>query len=58
MASVESMKTGLTDREEIAMRILTSHKDLITVNMDHQREFIENALDFADYFLDISRGNE
>lgn len=45
----------LTDQEIIAMQMLSQRPDLISVGMEHQGEFIGNALDFADYFLSLSR---
>ena len=48
----------LTDQEIIAMQMLSQRPDLISVNMECQSEMIGNALDFADYFLALSRPDE
>ncbi len=45
----------LTDQEIIAMQMLSQKTDLISVGMENQAELIGNALDFADYFLALSR---
>ena len=45
----------LTDQEQIAVNMLSQRPDLISVNMEDQAEMIGNALDFADYFLALSR---
>jgi hypothetical protein len=38
----------------IALEMLKGLNNLVTVDMDKQSEYIINALDFADFFLDIS----
>ena len=48
----------LTDQETIAMQMLSQRPDLISVGMENQSEMIGNALDFADYFLALSRQDE
>ena len=46
---------ALTDQETISMMMLNNHSGLIAFNMEDQGELIGNALDFADYFLALSR---
>jgi len=45
----------LTDQEKIALKMLEGFPDLISCDMDKQSELIGNALDFADYFIALSR---
>jgi hypothetical protein len=45
----------LNKREQIALAMLQGHMDIIRVNTDMQTELIINALDFADYFIDMSK---
>lgn len=49
------MENILTAREEVALRMLQSQAYLINGGEDEQCEKIINALDFADYFLDLAR---
>lgn len=49
---------ALTDQEIIAIEMLKGKSDLISVDMDKQTELIGNALDFADYFLALSRPDD
>ncbi len=44
----------LTKKQFIALEMLKGKPDLIVINMNQQKEIIQNALDFADYFLDLS----
>ena len=48
----------MTDQEKIALQMLSTCRDLISINMQDQHLMIGNALDFADYFLSISRADE
>jgi len=48
----------LTDQEKIAIKMLSTCRDLISVNMEDQTLMIGNALDFADYFIALSRPDE
>ena len=49
----------LTKRQKIALEMLSGTLSLISLNEDRKIEFIDNALKFADLFIDISEyGNE
>lgn len=48
----------LTKRQIIALEILKGHRGLIDGNEDKQATMISNALDFADYFIDISEDEQ
>lgn len=48
----------LTKRQIIALEILKGHKGLIDIGEDFQADFICKALDFADYFIDISEADQ
>ena len=49
----------LTKRQKIALEMLSGTLSLISLNEDRKIEFICNALEFADLFIDISEhGNE
>ena len=41
-------------REQVAIMMLQGKVDLLFGNEDRQVEMIQNALDFADLFLDMS----
>lgn len=48
----------LTDREQIAISMMSNHPDIVRANIEKQTEIIVDALSFADLFLDIARDGQ